>query len=640
MKRSASDAGPPPAPRQLHIPAIPVFNPPAIEPPPPPSPTPLPPTMATVHRYPTAIWPQPHPALFTFAANQAHPPGSRGLTALPVLPFHDMRLANLPPSGNPSAKSLPGSSGRYTRSQVAEKTELTVKLATPADLSDLADTLRQQTKVSKITIITRDPKELGAAFDAIRTSMSVLDVEVHFEGPMPEPGVLNRVFSGLRERQAPIKSFRWVSNQPNLDPLRIDQFVLEALLTSQLLEKLHFSGPRGHFAVSVNVNDADHLAGCVAKHQSLRSISFQRIDGSAFIDAILQGAAGSPIIEEIYFDQINLISNTKALQSVVTSNKRLRSISIKDCSLDFFSMTQMLKSMQNHPALESLDFKTAKISADELQLIGEPIGELLVTNSQLKILRFGCTLSPANITALTLGLNANTRLAVLDMKLFGAPIASTADLPKTDTLQNLGDMFESNKGVREMVIELPTSENNTDHRILKSIAKSTSIESLTIKNLLDIQQVKDSLADHPHIKQLNLRMQPIGIENNRRIAQSVHQLAERLRGNKNLLSFSLTLHPNDERERKSYGFFSDLKPAIRSVDDVTIRNRIRTMAPLAGIVMSRRQDPLSHVPGAVPKLPAELNQLLFEAVLDYISPSDAQKLYDTVLPFTPLPENQ
>jgi len=42
----------------------------------------------------------------------------------------------------------------------------------------------------------------------------------------------------------------------------------------------------------------------------------------------------------------------------------------------------------------------------------------------------------------------------------------------------------------------------------------------------------------------------------------------------------------------------------------------------------------------LPTLPAEINQLLFEATIDYMSPNDAQTLYDTVLPFTPLPRNQ
>ena len=77
MKRSSSDAGLPPTPRQLQIPAIPIFNPPAIQPPP--TPAPLPPTMGTVQRSPIAIWPQPSAAFFTVQTNHAYPPGYRGL---------------------------------------------------------------------------------------------------------------------------------------------------------------------------------------------------------------------------------------------------------------------------------------------------------------------------------------------------------------------------------------------------------------------------------------------------------------------------------------------------------------------------------------------------------------------------------
>lgn len=638
MKRSASDAGLPPTPQQLRIPAIPVFNQPAIQPPPPP--VPLPPTMATVQRPPAAIWPPPHPAFFTFAANQAYPVGSRGLPSAPPAPSHAMRLVSLSPSGNSSSNALPGSTGRYTRGQVAEKTELTVQLPTAADLIELADTLRQPTKLSKITIKTHHPKELKDIFDAIRTSLSVLDVDVYFNGPMPVPAVLNEVFSCFHVEQAPFKSFGWVSTGSGSTSQQIDQFIFEALLKLPLLERIHFSASHAGNAASVNINDADHVMLCVAKHPSLRSLSFKGIDESVFIDAILQGVADSPIIEEVHFDQINLIPNATTLQLAVRNNKQLRSLSIKNCLLEFGSMSQMLKCLQAHPTLESIDFRTAKIPAEELQSIGEPIGALLLTNAQLKSLQFRCTLSPANIAALTVGLAANANLVSLGLDAFNDPGSTETDFSKPDVRHDIDNMFQSSKGLREIVIGLPVSENGTDHRMLKSIVKSPSLEALTIENFLDIGQVSDLLKDNSGIKQLHLKMKYVGIGGHALSKAILTQLIERLKDNKNLLNFSLKLHPEDEEQRRSYGFFDYISKAISSVNEITTRNRIMRMAPLAGIVMSRRQQLLSDVPQALPTLPAELNQLLFETTINYLPPGDAKKLYDTVMPFTPLPGNQ
>jgi len=42
----------------------------------------------------------------------------------------------------------------------------------------------------------------------------------------------------------------------------------------------------------------------------------------------------------------------------------------------------------------------------------------------------------------------------------------------------------------------------------------------------------------------------------------------------------------------------------------------------------------------LPPLPPEINRMIFEATLDNLAPGDAKKIYDTVLPFTPLPKNQ
>ncbi len=655
MKRSASDAGLPPAPRQLHPPAIPILNPPAIQPPPPPAP--LPPTMATTQRSPVAIWPQPHPAFFTFSSNQANPPGPRDLPATPAPASQDMRVANRPPSGNSSSASLPGSPGRYTRNQVAEQTQLTVKLATPADLSELADTLRQPTKVSKIIIVTCDPQELKGAFDAIRTSLSVLDVEVYFQGQMPEQRVLNNVFSCLHEQQAPIKSFQWVSTEPCMKPQHIDQFIFDALLASQLLEKIHFSVPRGNHAASVIINNPDRLTLCVAKHQSLRSLSFKQIDGSAFIDAILQGVARSPIIEEIHFNQTNLTQNTTALQSSVSNNKQLRSISIKDCQLELGSMSEMLRRIQDHPTLEWLDFRTARIPFEglrligehmgELRSIGEPIAELLLTNSQIKTLHFRCTLSPANIASLTVGLAANTHLtslimdAIQDATSYSTQITTAlAHITETNTSKDLENMFEANKGLREIVIALPGSQNGTDNQLLKAIAKCPSIKSLTIENILNIQLVSDVLADIAHIKHLNLKMRAIDIGKRAAFIQTVHQIANNLSQNKNLLNFSLTLHPMADQHKMLRGEFGDLDRAILRIQDITTHNRLRIKNIQAAMGMSIMQELQQHEPRALPILPVEINQMLFEAAIENLSLEDAKRVYEAISPFTPLPGNQ
>jgi hypothetical protein len=640
MKRSSSDAGLPPTPRQLQIPAIPIFNPFAIQPPPPPAP--LPPTMTTVQRPAIAAWPQPNPAFYPFAANQAYPTRPSGLPVSTAAP-HGMRLATRPQTTNLLSTAPSGSSGRYTPSQLAGKTEAIVKLATPADLSELAGTLqRRDNTVTKITLIARGPGELKATFDAICTSMSILDLEICYEGTMPAPEVLNQLFSTLQERNAPLKSFRWVSTQPNARPLAIDQKIFESLFALPLMERVHFSGSPGRLLTSVIDNNADRLTQCVEKHRSLKSLSLERIVAPSLINAILKGAANNSIIEEIHLKGINLKNCSTALQETMENNKKLRSVSMQGCELKFGVMTQVLKSIQEHPTLVSLDFTAAKIPNAELQVIGEPIGELLVANRQIKSLSFGCTLSPNNIAAITIGLDANTSLSFLSMTLEEDP-TYLPDLEKTNTTHPIRDMFRSNKGLQEIAIRLPSSENGSDFPILEGVAQSPSIETLTIENLANLDGIIAFITHNERIKHLDLKMQAISTANSTWIAQSMCRLAEGLSENKGLLNFSFHLHPQDEKERMTfYGtdHFSDLKDAIRRVDDVATRNQIRRMAPLAGAAMSRRQDKLSHVPGALPTLPAEINQLLFEATIDYMSPNDAQTLYDTVLPFTPLPRNQ
>jgi hypothetical protein len=217
---------------------------------------------------------------------------------------------------------------------------------------------------------------------------------------------------------------------------------------------------------------------------------------------------------------------------------------------------------------------------------------------------------------------------------------SATDRPGTDAHTYIENMFQSNKGVREIVIRLPTSEIGTDNSVLKSIAKSSSLESLTIENLADIKGVKSLLADNPRIKHLKLKMREIDSLERDSFIRSVHQLADELRDNVNLLSFSITFDPKWDQQAVLRGWFGNLKEAFSKIDDVTTRNRMLSMSSVAGAVMSRRQDLLSNAQGALPALPAELNQLLFETTMNYLSPSDAKKVYNTVLPFTPPPGNQ
>lgn len=234
---------------------------------------------------------------------------------------------------------------------------------------------------------------------------------------MPAPKTLNQSFSSLQEGNAPLKSFRWTSTQPNAGPLAIDQVVSESLFALQLLERVHFSGSPGYQPTSVIVDNADRLAQCMEKHRSLKSLSLKQIDARSLINAILQEFTSNSIIEEIHLKDINLNNCSTVLKETMANNKKLRSVSMQGCELEFGVMTQVLKSIQEHPTLVSLNFTAAKIPNAELQLIGEPIGELLVASRQTKSLGFGCTLSPNNIAAITIGLDANTSLSFLSMAL-------------------------------------------------------------------------------------------------------------------------------------------------------------------------------------------------------------------------------
>lgn len=639
MKRSTADAGQPP--RQPEIFQIPDFNQTPNQGATTRPHAPLPPTMTTVQRPAVAVWPEPSQAFFTFSANHPYPPGPLGLPATPPT-FHDFRFTTERPSIILRSREGSSPTGRYALSQVAGKTELIVSSTTADDLIELADTLRRPTTVTKIIVEIWQPQELKVTFDAIRTSVAVLDLEIFYLGEPPTAGELSSLFSVFQEHQLPIKSFKWISKQSNTKPLKIDQAVIEALLASQSLERIDFSAPPDKPLTFVSVNDANRLVQCIQKHPSLRSLSLKRLNGAPFINAILKGVAMSPIVEELKFDQTNLEPCTKALQVAVNNNKRLRSISIKDCPLALGAMTQLLNAIQYHPAIKSVDFSTAKIPNQELNSIGKPIEELLLANAQITALRFPCALSPANIASLKVGLDANTRLEFLGMEVFEDANNNAIHSMGTNTSTHLRDMFLSNKGLREILIRLSDCENGLNEQLLDSIAKSTSIESLTIENLSAGKPINHSLAHNDSIKHLNLKMK---FGDNRFVheihtSKDVENLANELSDNKNLLSFNLTLGPNEDPQRILDIEYSSLDKAIQKVRDIATRNRARNMATLAGAVMSRRQDLMPNVPGALPPLPLEINRMIFEATLDNLAPGDAKKIYDTVLPFTPLPGNQ
>ena len=627
MKRSSSDAGLPPTPRPLQISAIPVFNPPAIQPPPPP----LPPMMTTVQRPAIAAWPQPSPAFYTFAANQAYPPRQSGLPVSTAVP-HGMRFVSRPPTNNAPLTTLPSSTGRYTPSKLAGNTELTIKLSTGDDLIELAGTLSHPHTVNKITLITCCPEELRKTFNAICASKSPLHLVVSYGGPRLGRSSLNKLFSSLTTQQAPLKSLRWVNTTTNVTSQEISQRAFESLCALQLLESFHFSGLHAGQSRSVDLRDAKQWSLSLEKNGSLRSISMQRTNGAAFISGFLQDAAKSQTLENIHLEYLDLTPLSETLLAALNDNRNLKSVSVKGCQLAFGTMTKILRSIQQHPGLQSLDFSKAQIPHDELQFIGEPIQELLVTNNQLNELSCRYTTSPVNIKALTLGLEANTTLSSLTMEALGHRSSSAANLSEINTRSDIDHLFKSNKGLRQIVIQIPSSEGDADYSILRGLEKNTLIESLTIENLVHLNEVIDLMKSHPQFKHLTLKTGQLDYAEKFRFSEGMWLLTGVLKDNKNLLNFSFIDH--------SRCLSNGPDNQILRIDNVTTRNRIRRMAPLAGLAMSRRQNLLSHVPGASPTLPPEINQRLFEATIDYISPGDAQELYDTVLPFMPLPENQ
>ena len=340
----------------------------------------------------------------------------------------------------------------------------------------------------------------------------------------------------------------------------------------------------------------------------------------------------------MHLEYINLDNCGVSLQHAVNRNTKLRSLSIKGCKLKFHDMTTLLKLIQQRPALESLDFSQAKIPAEELQIIGESIGELLLSNPTIKTLRIRQTLSAANIAAITIGLNANTSLTFLEMDAIEDAHTLQPDPPETDAHPNLEDLFRSNKGLREIVIRMPGSNSGSDDRILDSIAQNSSIESLTIENFANVNELINLLARNPRIKHLKVKMQEIRDANRLGFPQSVRDLADNLSNNQSLLSFSLVFHPRDDGLRNIYlrPVIEDVRKNILKIVASTTRNRLRSMASQVAAAMSMVQAWESTNPEVLPTLPKEVNQLLFEAVLDVLSPQDAKKVYDAIMPFEPI----
>ncbi len=339
-----------------------------------------------------------------------------------------MRFASRPPTSNLHSAAPSFSSGRYKPGEVAGKTELTIKLATRDDLIELADTLRQPHTVNKISVITSCPEELRGTFEAICTSTSPLDLVVSYGGPRLGRSSLNKLFSSLTTLQAPLKSLRWVNTTTNVTSQEISQRAFESLCALQLLESFHFSGLHAGQSRSVDLSDAKQWSLSLEKNGSLRSISMQRTNGAAFISGFLQDAAKSQTLENIHLEYLDLTPLSETLLAVLDDNRNLKSVSVKGCQLAFGTMTKILRSIQQHPELQSLDFRKAQIPHDELQFIGEPIQELLVTNNHINELLCRYTTSPVNIKALTLGLEANTTLSSLTMEALGHRSSSAANL--------------------------------------------------------------------------------------------------------------------------------------------------------------------------------------------------------------------
>ena len=571
MKRSSSDAGLPPTPRPLQISAIPVFNPFAIQPPTPPAP--LPPTMTTAQRPAIAAWPQPSPAFYTFAANQAYPPRPSGLPVSTAVP-HGMRFVSRPPTNNAPLTTPPSSTGLYTPSKLAGKTEAIVKLATPADLSELASTLgRSDNTVTKITLETSNPKELKGMLDAICKSKSAIELVVVYTAPMPQGKGLEASFSGLLDGKAPVKSFKWISKISNATNTIIDQCIFESVLAIKNLERFDFSAPKKFNCVSVFVSDPEKLANSVKNHASLKSLSLNGVNGSWFLNNILKGAAENANFKEICLESIDLKECGEALKLAANNNKNLNSISLRACQLESSTLSNILNCVTFHEALKSLDFSRVKIPNEELRSIGEPIGELLFWNNNIQTLRIKCALSPDNVTHLTSGLSVNTSITFLEME---ALKDATNDQLENDGIFNLKAIFRSNQSLQKIVLRLPEYDKSIEAEVLEGVAQHRLTKSLTLENLIELDGVINFLKRNPTLTNLKLKVQSNRFLDNSKSVESVNQLSDILEQNRYLLSFDLPRPKKVDLPGNGYDDIS-LKNAFtrleKVVERITSRNK-------------------------------------------------------------------
>ena len=571
MKRSSSDAGLPPTPRPLQISAIPVFNPFAIQPPPPPAP--LPPTMTTVQRPAIAAWPQPSPAFYTFAANQAYPPRPSGLPVSTAVP-HGMRFVSRPPTNNAPLTTPPSSTGLYTPSKLAGKTEAIVKLATPADLSELASTLgRSDNTVTKITLETSNPKELKGMLDAICKSKSAIELVVAYKAPMPQQKGLEASFSGLLDGKAPIKSFKWINKISNTTNIVIDQCIFESALAIKNLTQFDFSAPKKFNCVSVFVSDPEKLANSVKNHASLKSLSLNGVNGCSFLKNILKGAAENANFEKICLESIDLKECGEALKLAANNNKNLSSISLRGCQLESSILSNILDCVKSHEALKSLDFSRVKIPNEELQSIGEFIGELLFWNNNIQTLRIKCALSPGNVTSLASALSFNTSITFLEME---ALKDATNDKLENDGIFNLKSIFRSNQSLQKMVLRLPENDKNIEAEILEGVAQHSTTKSLTLENLIELDGVINFLKLNPTITNLKLKVQSNRFLHNSKSVESVNQLTDILEQNRYLVSFDLPRPKKGDLPGNGY-------------DDISMKNAFTRLEQVVERMVSRNK---------------------------------------------------
>ena len=527
--------------------------------------------MTSVHRPSIVGWPQPNPAFFTFSANQAYPPGPPrppGLPATQPAGHQGIRLATRPPTTHLPSTAPSGSSGRYTPSKLAGKTEAILKLATPADLSELASTLgSSDNTVTKITLETSNPKELKNMLDAICKSKSAIELVVVYTAPMPQQKGLEASFSGLLGGKAPVKSFQWISKISNTKNIVIDQCIFESVLAIKNLERFDFSVPKKFNCVSVVVSDPEKLANSVKNHASLKSLSLNGVNGSSFLKNILKGAAENTTFKEICLESIDLKECGEALKLAVNNNKNLSSISLRGCQLESLTLSNILDCVKSYQALKSLDFGRVKIPDEELRSIGEPIGELLIWNNNIQTLSIKFALSPDNVISLMSGLSSNNSITFLEME---ALKDATDEQLENDEIFNLNAIFRSNQSLQEMVLRLPECDKNIEAEILAGVAQHRPTKSLTLENLIELDGVINFLKLNPTITNLELKVQSNRFLDNSKSVESINQLTDILEQNRYLLSFDLPRPKKGDLRGNWYEDFS-MKNAFTKLEQVVKR---------------------------------------------------------------------